>query len=187
MLYTLLFDSEELASVAKDKISRAALRLSMRYAFGTEPGEIIYNECGKPRFATGGVEFSVSHSDRLVAITLSDDAREVGVDIEKKRDIRHAEKIEERLLSSLDVPRSVDSEEKIVFLGANGEKREVALTRAKKMDFFERWTLLESLLKCEGGGFRSVGDARELLKSRRVNLYNVEYRGEEYALAVAQG
>ena len=187
MLYTLLFDSEELACVAKDKISRAALRLSMRYAFGTEPEEIIYNECGKPRFATGGVEFSISHSDRLVAITLSDDAREVGVDIEKKRDIRHAEKIEDRLLLALDSPTDEEGEGEIIFLGADGEKRDIRLTRAKKMDFFERWTLLESLLKCEGGGFRSVGDARELLKSRRVNLYNVEYRGEEYALAVAQG
>ena len=189
MLYTLLFDAEELAAATNEgeKISRTALAFGYRHLYGGELPEIILNDSGKPSFSSGAPAFSISHSGGLVALALSDTASALGVDIERHREIIQREKIEKRLLAGLDTPKWDGGEAEIIFLGLNREKRETEPTRAKKMGFFERWTLLESLLKCDGGGFSAVGRAEALLVSHSAQVYNIVYRGEEYSLSIAVG
>ena len=92
----------------------------------TKEGEIFYGEKGKPYKA--GEFFNVSHSGDFAVIAVSD--KEVGVDVEKIRDIKSAV-----------IKRAFSENEKAFILSPK--------------DFYKGWTLKESLLKCIGCGLIS--------------------------------
>ncbi len=85
---------------------------------GKEP-QIAFDVGGKPYFENLPLYFSNSHSGTRVAIAVSD--RPVGVDIERKRDVRKG--LSERFFTE----------------------------KEQKCDFFEIWTKKEAYGKCKGG------------------------------------
>ncbi len=114
---------------AKQRIvADGVLRKALFETEGIPPEEIVlkYNESGKPYAENSDVKFSVSHSKDAVICAVSDN--EIGVDIEKIRDVRF--KVAERFAT----------EEEIAYIGGNTER------------FFEIWTLKEAYFKCIGTG-----------------------------------
>ena len=98
--------------------------------------EIIKNEKGKPYFKhIPDLFFSISHTDGLTVIALSD--CEVGIDVEKVRK------------ADLRVVRRFSKEEADYITEKESDRR-----------FFEIWTMKEAYLKCKGtgisGGLNSV-------------------------------
>ena len=78
--------------------ARLLLRELYREAFGKDFKDIIYGEKGKPVFADGSAEFSISHDGSLCAVALSD--KRVGVDIQSMpKDKDMALRVEKRFLS----------------------------------------------------------------------------------------
>ena len=130
----------------KDKkrfiVGRGILRSILGSYLGIEPRHLrfCYGENGKPAISNqdfrGTIRFNLSHSNgvALFAFTLG---REIGVDIEKVREIGEMEQIVERFFSVREYDRFCHLPE--------GKKRKL---------FFTYWTCKEAFIKADGGGFK---------------------------------
>ena len=127
--------------IAADHLRRKAISDSC----GISPANITFGtaEKGKPFALNADVHFSVSHSGECVVCAVSD--KEIGIDIEKIRDIslRAAEK----------------------FASAD----ELEYIKSCKNGFFEIWTLKEAYFKCIGTGLGS--DIKKV--TFRINQNNI--------------
>ena len=113
----------------KDKLTSAVAGLLIRHKIGER--ELVYGEHNKPYInGCDDLFFSVSHSDRCVAIAV--DEREVGVDVEKIR-TKDIDKLAERFFSQ-------------------GEREYIAASSDRSIAFTEVWTRKEAYLKCKGTG-----------------------------------
>ena len=112
---------------------RALLALAWReHGAGPMP-EIVYEDGGRPRFASGPLFFSLSHSRTLAVCALSD--REVGADAETVRPVRPA------------LPRRILPEEELRWM-----ERQPGPDRA----FLALWTAREAWAKRTGRGLGSI-------------------------------
>lgn len=122
-------------------VARGLLRLVLGAEVGTPPEqlELVPGRWGKPRLASGGPEFSVSHSGDAILIAVSPIVP-VGVDIER---------LEQRV--------SIDWRKVAAGTLSRGENRtleaidRVDAARARRA-FFECWTLKEAYTKGRGEG-----------------------------------
>lgn len=112
-----------------DKLTSAVAGLLIRHMIGQR--ELVYGEYNKP-YVKGRSDlwFSVSHSDRCVAIAV--DRREVGLDVEILR-TKDIEKLCDRFFSA-------------------GEREYVLNSKDKPSAFTEIWTRKEAYLKRTGAG-----------------------------------
>ena len=108
--------------------ARAALRVLLADMLGQRPQEvqIHISPAGKPFLPGHPVHFSLSHSVDWGAVAIST-SREVGIDIEAPRELRHPTALDQRLPS---IPG---------------------------FSLLERWTLAESALKSFGLGVHALG------------------------------
>ena len=122
-------------------VARGLLRTLLGECLGQEPGRIrfAYGERGKPRLAGAGeLRFNLSHSRDVVAIALSE-GREVGIDVEARREFPRAEGIARRFLP----PAATGG---IDWAGKD-------LSR----DFFRTWVRQEAYAKGCGAGLAAIG------------------------------
>jgi 4'-phosphopantetheinyl transferase len=135
-------------------IGRGILRLLLGRYLGREPGELVfrYGENGKPALATlnGGpppLYFNVTHSEGLAVYAFTR-AGEVGVDIERIRDIPELEQIAGSYFPPGELAR---------ILACPEERR--------RDEFFRAWTRQEAVLKATGVGLGGTGTAAAPLRS----------------------
>jgi 4'-phosphopantetheinyl transferase len=118
--------------------TRLRMVLAERLGCGAEEVEYAFSEQGKPglggRFAGAGLWFSLSHSDGLMAIALSERG-EVGVDVERVRVMPDLEALARRCLSEGEWGRFQTLEA--------GDRNAV---------FLDLWTRKEAVLKAMGTG-----------------------------------
>lgn len=113
----------------KDKLTSTVAGLLIRHMIGER--ELVYGEYHKPYIKDCDDHFfSLSHSERCVAIAIDD--TEIGVDVEKIR-TKDIEKLAERFFSF-------------------GEIAYIAQSSDKPIAFTEVWTRKEAYLKCKGTG-----------------------------------
>ena len=113
----------------KDKLTSAVAGLLIRHIIGER--ELVYGKYQKPYIKDCDNHFfSVSHSERCVAIAIDD--TEIGVDVEKIR-TKDIDKLAERFFSQ-------------------GEIAYIAKSSDKPIAFTEVWTRKEAYLKCKGTG-----------------------------------
>ncbi|MBQ3417772.1 MAG: 4'-phosphopantetheinyl transferase superfamily protein [Ruminococcus sp.] len=144
----------------KDKLTSAVAGLLIRHMIGDR--ELIYGEHNKPYIKNcDDLFFSVSHSDRCVAIAVDD--TEVGVDVEKIR-TKDIDKLAERFFSQ-------------------GEIAYIAQSSDKPVAFTEVWTRKEAYLKCKGTGITEDLSAFDTT-SDDLNPYLYSAKLEGYYLSV---
>jgi 4'-phosphopantetheinyl transferase len=120
-------------------VARARLRqlLASRLDVRPEDVELMYGAQGKPalagRFAGARMHFNVSHADSVAVYAFAD--REVGIDVERIRDVPDADRIAERMFSRREVER---------YSGLNAAQ--------KTLGFFNCWTRKEAFVKAVGLG-----------------------------------
>ena len=128
-------DYGDIASAAeKRQVEHTAaysLLQKMLSAHGITEYEISRNENGKPYIDTSSVHFSISHTDGLCAVVLSD--TEVGIDCEKIDSgfSGRVEKFSKRYFT-------------------RGEQNEIEKSESKLQKFFEIWTRKEAYIKKYG-------------------------------------
>jgi 4'-phosphopantetheinyl transferase len=129
-------------------IARAVLRLLLARIVGAQARELafIYGAKGKPALdprvpRSSSVRFNVSHSGELALYAVALD-REVGVDVERRRDDIDCDGLAARFFSRT-------------------EKAELlALSAHERLDaFFRCWTRKEALIKATGAGLSMSLDA----------------------------
>jgi 4'-phosphopantetheinyl transferase len=147
-----LLSADELSRAAAFRFERARsrvvaarglLRMVLGERLGLDPRriEFSYSEHGKPRLAGDtGLRFNLSHSNGLIALALCD-GREVGVDVEAKRDELWTTGIARRYLPA---PAAREIE------------RRTGAERAA--EFFRAWVRQEAYVKGRGAGLELIGE-----------------------------
>lgn len=141
---------DRLRTVLADDLARRMLGEAMRCA--PEAVRFVYAENGKPSVVGSGYEFSITHSDDIVAVAIHEGP--IGIDAERIREVspRLAKKYfcdEENFYVFGHEPRDIDFEHM-----ASPDVR---------MRFFEIWTAKEAYLKRLGEGLshlRTVNTTR---------------------------
>lgn len=157
---------------------------SLKLFFDIDEPKIGRQDNGKPILLSHNernINFNISHSDGMVAVTLSDEG-EVGVDIQAEIVSGRQEQLDKRFLSDLQIKSENLSVDFYFCTLSNStlEFRKIELRLSDGKSFFDRWTALESVLKLDGGGFGSLSFAPVLMKNvktdiRKINLLNKSY------------
>lgn len=115
-------------------VAALLLRSELAKRLGIPQGKVVFEKGshGKPYIKGGGAQFSVSHTKGAVCVAISDNEKEIGVDIER-RDRRISEKLKERTLSKNELAQ-LDSNE----------------------DFLRMWVQKEAFLKRTGIGLTTM-------------------------------
>jgi 4'-phosphopantetheinyl transferase len=137
--------------------ARCLLREVLSFYKKCDPKEIIfeYAKHGKPCLKgepSRGVQFNISHSGDMVAISVSR-GRRVGIDIEKIRDDISASDLSMRFFSDAEIAAVRNSH-----------------GRAKPELFLRIWTRKEALLKATGEGIGGLSGCPDLLDNGDISL-----------------
>lgn len=173
----------------------------VRNVLGFMP-QLLFSQNGKPYFdAKYGVYFSVTHTDNMVAVSVSDKCC-VGVDAEIEISDDRAARLESRFFSGLSISvRSLDviySFGKIIGLGEtiivdSADKDFLSISVADKQvfkvdqndSFSARWTLYEASMKSGGGGFTSLPCLEILLLETKADLIKIVTKGSPHFVTTA--
>lgn len=150
----------------------------------------LFDEKGKPFLKDSDFEISVTHTDGMAAVAVSEGGP-VGIDLEKidflKR--QRLEKIIARFYKESDsvaLEKNI-TKKNLVCLGENrayvNEIKSEAFTDEDAP--FVKWTVLEAALKHVGTGFECVKDAEKIMKELRIEASVISFDGNRYALSVA--
>ena len=176
MIYVALFIQNDSVSHSEESIiARALLSDLYKKVFGEKIPEIKKCKLGKPYFDfQDAPPFSISHSDGAVAVALSNEKGEVGIDIQSKIDEEKRARISRRFPF---VKERVFKElSDVCFFKAtlnsgNFSFEEFSESPCQKSDFTLYWTSTEAILKAEGGGFTSAKKLDELEKTHEVSSF----------------
>jgi 4'-phosphopantetheinyl transferase len=125
-------------------VSRGALRIILSFYLNAPPGniEFTYGVNGKPAVASeAGLQFNASHSGDLALIAVTTGC-ELGVDLERMREIRDSEQIASRFFCPAEANE---------LLSLPRDQQERA--------FFLCWTRKEAFIKATGQGLSAALDS----------------------------
>lgn len=131
--------------------------LENNYFLDPKEIEYIYNESGKPYLKDKNLYFSLSHSNGIVALTVSKE--EVGLDIELIKPVKDA--LAKRIMTTeeYNIYNSLDKNKKITY-------------------FYEVWTSKEAYVKKIGSSITLTPSNIEIdedILIKRINIDNNEY------------
>lgn len=131
--------------------------LEKNYFLDPKEIEYIYNESGKPYLKDKNLYFSLSHSNGIVALTVSKE--EVGLDIELIKPVKDA--LAKRIMTTeeYNIYNSLDKNKKITY-------------------FYEVWTSKEAYVKKIGTSITLTPSNIEIdedILIKRINIDNNEY------------
>ena len=134
----------------------STLLYSLKCLYGIEKPRIMREKDGKPRLVSHDVFFNISHSDGLVAVSLSDKC-DIGVDLQSEISPEREERLSARFLSGFSsLPHPLE----ISYLYLENNRfftLDLPLSNGEKIT--DKWTCFESVLKLLGDGFGSASDA----------------------------
>ena len=152
--------------------------------------KLFFDEKGKPFVKDFGLEFSVSHTDGMVAVAVSSDGA-IGIDIEKtdKEKKEKISKIINRFCRGIILAQKIGCLEISAYSDNNGKITETNTPRTLNFDEsnadFVKWTQLEAALKCHGGGFEALCEIKDTFSSYSTESALIAHCGEIYAISVA--
>lgn len=187
MIYVALFFTTEKASREKESLTaRALLSDFYKKIFGCTHPEIKKSELGKPYFDFPSPRsISISHSDGAIAIALSDEKAEVGIDIQSEIEAEKAYRISHRFpfvkerffkeITDVCVFKATLNRDSFSF-------EKISPSPCQNGDFTLLWTITEAVLKADGGGFSSAKKLEELEKI--CNIFN--FKTNSFYVSVAK-
>lgn len=127
------------------------------------------------------LHINLSHSDGLVAVTLSDEG-EVGVDIQVDISEEKKEKLATRFFKNITV-KSEKIGVKYLYFTIEEEKykfTQVNPENCDENDAISRWTYAESVLKLDGKGFKNIEKIEKKSKKTRSEGKKIEKNQKKY-------
>ncbi len=135
------------------------LEHALYHTFGKKMEKLVFSKTSNGKWGCDGFEFSLSHSNGAVAVAVS--RREVGVDIERKREIMNG--ISSKMLSKREM-----------------EEYNRVLDNEKNDWLLQKWTQKESVFKRTAVKGLAIKD----LEIKDVRTLDVKVGGGEYYLSV---
>lgn len=185
---------------ARDSIaSYILLYHALTTLYGIEYTEIKRGKCGKPYIEGSPVDFSISHRTGVALVALSVEG-EIGADIELCLSEDRMKGIGKRYLEGLDFTAASALDADVYYSALSSDGTVENLTNISDIDnntlqygvvtadksAYSRWTVLEAVLKLDGGGFGSLGRAGELIAASQIHTAVINYRGRGYAICAAR-
>ena len=172
---------------AERKLAYTTMLCALKVFYSIDFPRIEKNEYGKPYLADSNIRISLSHSNGVVAVCISDEG-EVGVDLQTQIEPERAERLKERFFTSLQVKNESISTE-YYYCDLSGEDAEIySITlpdfQPCEADFSARWVSAESIMKLIGRGFADADKTGTLAEICRTEIKTVDL-GEKYYLAVS--
>ncbi len=162
------------------QIAYSALYIALKAFFGVENPVIEREKDGKPRLVSHKIFFNISHSDGLVAVSLSD-THDVGVDLQSEISAEREKRLEKRFLKDFSpLPCSLDIS--FYFL-ENDELFNIDLSKIDLLTFTDKWSAFESVLKLGGHGFGVAREANILLEKSMTDIRKIELDNTSFSLA----
>lgn len=122
--------------------------------------EYIYNDYGKPYLKNLNLFFSISHSNGVVAVGVSD--KEVGIDLELVRPVPFALVKKVLSMDELSKYQSLDEKEKLEY-------------------FFSIWTKKEALVKKNGTSV--ILNANKIASDKKIYTTSIRLDNQQYLLS----
>lgn len=172
---------------AERKLAYTTMLCALKVFYSIDFPRIEKNEYGKPYLADSNIRISLSHSNGVVAVCISDEG-EVGVDLQTMIEPERAERLKERFFTSLQVKNESISTE-YYYCDLSGEDAEIySITlpdfQPCEADFSARWVSAESIMKLIGHGFADADKTGTLAEVSRTEIKTVDL-GKKYYLAVS--
>ena len=158
----------------------STLLYSLKCLYGVENPKIMREKDGKPRIISHDIFFNISHSDGLVAVSLSDKC-DVGVDLQSEISPEREERLSARFLSGFS-PLPCPLEIEYLYL-ENGRFFTLDLPMARDDKFTEKWTSFESVLKLYGNGFGAASNAEKLVQNVKTDTRVIEIENTLFYLS----
>ena len=154
-------------------LSHILLRKALFDIHKKEIESLSYTKEGKPYIDGFEYDFSMSHSNGVCSVVISDKRGErVGIDIETKEvDFERLLRIEKRFLSKFDIPTSSNTINAKFFIYREDWKS-ISPRVTEGDDSLTKWTRLEAYLKMRGTGFCDTGT--ELIENTEFSSYDFE-------------
>lgn len=208
--YLSLFENKNGQKADADKVcAYLTLKAAYERLLGENMPTIRKNGNGRPEFVTKSeccVDFNLSHTDGLSVVGILSGGGRIGVDAERVREVKNAQKISERYLNKINnslhnLPFDIEIilaefdghnvsffdtvptdalKNGEVFISSRGDGIELSDTD----DFFSGWTLLEASVKAEGSGFKLACDAPVILEGSKAITLSLKTRGACYKISV---
>ena len=160
----------------------STLLYSLKCLFDVENPRIMREKDGKPRLISHDIFFNISHSDGLVAVSLSDKC-DVGVDLQSEISPEREERLSARFLSGFS-PLPCSLEISYLYL-ENGRFFTLDLPMARDDKFTEKWTSFESVLKLYGNGFGAASNAEKLVQNVKTDTRVIRLDNTLFSLSNA--
>ena len=159
--------------------------------YGKKDLTLCRTDSGKPYLIENGnaskIQISISHSDGLVAVALSDEG-DIGVDIQSEIDKSRAERLEKRFFTDINIKEEIFSHKLFMlsFTEENVKLEEFKNAKAKFDGFTAKWAYCESIMKCDGGGFGSLDKIPNLKEKTKTIIYKINPDFKEFILAITK-
>ena len=147
-------------------VAYSTLLYSLKCLYGVENPKITREKDGKPRLVSHDIFFNISHSDGLVAVSISDKC-DVGVDLQSEISPERESRLSARFLSGFS-PLPHPLEISYLYL-ENNRFFTLDLPMAKGERFTERGTCFESVLKLSGDGFGAASDIGKIAQNTKTD------------------
>lgn len=142
-----------------------------RKEMGVPLPELRFTDLGKP-YLEGGPAISISHDGGFVAVAMTTDFKDLGVDIQTEPNPVMASRVRRRFLTP-PPPYQKDNPE-LEFMMAHAEREGVDLTPAHPFgtpsSFLCDYVRAEAIMKMTGGGFADFPRLRELCAECQTSL-----------------
>ena len=167
-------------------IAYETMAIFVKRMTGSNISEIRRDSLGKPYLPNEPLCFSISHTEGLVLVAVSDDKHicSVGADAQIRIDNDRAIRMRERYFPTLSLNKNM-RDEKIKFYSLEADCLSEIQSTWTGSDLTSLWTYAEALMKCDGRGFGSIGDIDTLSCECKWDGRCVMLDGEEFYLTVA--
>ena len=173
----------------REKSYTYALLLKALFHSGYK-GEVMLGsgKFGKPTLCDEDYLISLSHTDGLCAVAISDE-NEVGIDVEKLRENERMKLLAQRFLKGFSYKAKEPFGVAELYLYDYKEDSLLEILKDVKecgesFDLTHSWTAAEALLKCDGGGFSSLASLS--LIEKECELYSFVFgETEKYSVTLA--
>ena len=159
--------------------------------YGKKDLTLCRTDSGKPYLIENGnaskIQISISHSDGLVAVAISDEG-DIGVDIQSEIDKSRAERLEKRFFTDINIKEEIFPHKLFMlsFTEENVKLEEFKNVEAKLDGFTAKWAYCESIMKCDGGGFGSLDKIPNLQEKTKTIIYKINPNSKELILAITK-
>lgn len=170
-----------------------SLFFSLKEIFDEDRCTLEFNGNGKPYIlgAKRNLYVNISHSDTLSAVCISDEG-EVGVDVQERIDDARSARLEKRFFGGLEIKSDISKDEISLTVFEETNEKFVLTKNTKnrfeiienKNDYTEKWSLGESLLKCDGIGFGGAENVKEMQNSYSSLTTRISTENKEIALSI---